>query len=128
MADDTLIKVLSPEADRQKLDPDEPPPGFPGSPGSFRFEPSSVNLAKRLDTLENKIIEGNVKEIIFAISTTMEGETTNFYLFKKFNKYPIKISTIARGISFGDELEYTDELTLGKSIINRMPFEATITS
>ncbi|MBN2240160.1 MAG: hypothetical protein JW712_10335 [Dehalococcoidales bacterium] len=56
MANDTLISVVSPEADRKKLAPDEPPPGFPGPPGSFRFEPSSVNLAPRLDSLENKTL------------------------------------------------------------------------
>ncbi len=82
----------------------------------------------KIDNLENKLKEGNVQEIVFALSTTMEGETTNFYLFKKFSKYKVKITTIARGISFGDELEYADELTLGKSIINRTPFEATLTS
>lgn len=82
----------------------------------------------KIDNLENKLKAGNVQEIVFALSTTMEGETTNFYLFKKFSKYKVKITTIARGISFGDELEYADELTLGKSIINRTPFEATLTS
>jgi recombination protein RecR len=65
---------------------------------------------------------GNIKEIILALSTTMEGETTCFYLYKKLRDFPIAITTIARGVGFGDELEYTDELTLGRSIKNRQPF------
>ena len=69
--------------------------------------------------LEEKIKIGEVKELIMALSTTMEGDTTNFYLFKKFSKYPVKITTLARGVSIGDEIEYADEITLGKSIINR---------
>ena len=74
-----------------------------------------------IDLLENKIKNNGIKEIILALSTTMEGDTTNFYLYKKFNKYPLQITTIARGVSIGDELEYTDEITLGRSIINRTP-------
>lgn len=80
----------------------------------------------KLDTLEEKISKAEVKEIIFALSTTMEGDTTNFYIYKKFKMYPIKISTIARGVSIGDELEYADEITLGRSILNRTPFEITL--
>lgn len=80
----------------------------------------------KLDTLEGKISKAEVKEIIFALSTTMEGDTTNFYIYKKFKLYPIKISTIARGVSIGDELEYADEITLGRSILNRTPFETTL--
>jgi len=80
----------------------------------------------KLDTLEEKISKAEVKEIIFALSTTMEGDTTNFYIYKKFKMYPIKISTIARGVSIGDELEYADEITLGRSILNRTPFETTL--
>ncbi len=80
----------------------------------------------KLDTLEKKISNAEVKEIIFALSTTMEGDTTNFYIYKKFKMYPIKISTIARGVSIGDELEYADEITLGRSILNRTPFETTL--
>lgn len=76
--------------------------------------------------LEDKIKNGQVKEVIFALSTTMEGDTTNFYLYKKFSKYDIITSTIARGVSIGDELEYTDEVTLGRSLINRLPFEKTL--
>ncbi len=83
--------------------------------------PSDLNII----SLEEKVNSGTVEEIILALSTTMEGDTTNFYLFRKFNKYPVKITTIARGISFGDELEYADEVTLGRSILNRTPFETS---
>jgi len=76
--------------------------------------------------LEEKIKAGEVNEVIFALSTTMEGDTTNFYLYKKFEKYNIATTTIARGVSIGDELEYTDEVTLGRSLVNRLPFEKTI--
>ena len=72
--------------------------------------------------LENKVSAGEVEEIILALSTTMEGDTTNFYLYRKFSAYPVKISILARGVSIGDELEYADELTLGKSIVNRTPY------
>ena len=76
--------------------------------------------------LEDKMKTGEVNEIIFALSTTMEGDTTNFYLYKKFEKYNITTTTIARGVSIGDELEYTDEITLGRSLVNRLPFENTL--
>ncbi len=76
-----------------------------------------------IDLLEERVQEGKIKEIILALSTTMEGDTTNFYLYKKLSKYDLEITTIARGISFGDELEYADELTLGRSIINRVKFQ-----
>jgi recombination protein RecR len=66
---------------------------------------------------------GDVKEVILALSTSMEGETTSFYLYKKLSALDLKISTIARGVGFGDDLEYTDELTLGKSIENRHLFK-----
>ena len=79
-----------------------------------------------LDSLEQKIESGNVSELIFALSTTMEGDTTNFYLFKKFGQKKIRITTLARGVSIGDELEYADEITLGRSIINRTPYEDSI--
>lgn len=72
--------------------------------------------------LENKVINGKVEEIILALSTTMEGDTTNFYLYRKFSAYTVKITILARGVSIGDELEYADELTLGKSIVNRTPY------
>lgn len=73
--------------------------------------------------LEKRIEQNKPKEIVFALNTTMEGETTGFYLFKKLHRFDIKITTIARGVAFGDELEYTDELTLGRSIKNRIAFE-----
>jgi len=76
--------------------------------------------------LEEKLKAGEVSELIFALSTTMEGDTTNFYLYKKFSKYSAKMTTIARGVSVGDELEYTDEVTLGRSLVNRLPFENTL--
>lgn len=79
-----------------------------------------------ISILEEKIRNGQVKELIMALSTTMEGDTTNFYLYKKFNKYPVIITTLARGVSIGDELEYADEITLGKSIINRTPFSDSL--
>ena len=76
--------------------------------------------------LEEKLKDGLVTEVIFALSTTMEGDTTNFFLYKRFTKYNVPMTTIARGISIGDELEYTDEVTLGRSLINRLPFENTL--
>ena len=76
--------------------------------------------------LEEKIKKGEVKEIILALSTTMEGDTTNFYIYNKFQHYGINITTIARGVSVGDELEYADEITLGRSLVNRLPFEKTL--
>jgi recombination protein RecR len=79
-----------------------------------------------IDTLTDKVNKGLVKEVILALSTTMEGETTSFYLYKKIQDAPITISTIARGISFGDELEYADEVTLGRSILQRTPYENTL--
>lgn len=79
-----------------------------------------------ISALEEKVKAGTVKELVFALSTTMEGDTTNFYLFKKFEKYKLTMTTIARGVSIGDELEYTDEVTLGRSLINRLPFENTL--
>ncbi|MEM1259464.1 MAG: recombination mediator RecR [Bacteroidota bacterium] len=76
--------------------------------------------------LVNKVKEGKVKELIFALSSTMEGDTTNFYIYKQLEGLDITTSTIARGISVGDELEYADEVTLGRSILNRVPFERSI--
>lgn len=75
-----------------------------------------------IDSLVKRVAEGEVKELFLALSTTMEGETTSFYIYKKISSYPLKVSTIARGVGFGDELEYTDEVTLGRSIMNRQPF------
>ena len=79
-----------------------------------------------IETLVKKVKEGNVKELIFALSSTMEGDTTNFYIYKQIQDYNVITSTIARGISVGDELEYADEITLGRSIVNRVPFEASL--
>jgi recombination protein RecR len=67
----------------------------------------------------------NIKEIILALSSTMEGDTTSFYIYRKLEKHAIKLSMIARGIAIGDELEYADEITLGRSIVNRTPFNGT---
>ncbi len=73
--------------------------------------------------LIRRVKDGNVQEVILALSTSMEGDTTSFFLYKKLSDYPVKITTIARGVGFGDDLEYTDELTLGKSIENRQIFK-----
>jgi recombination protein RecR len=75
-----------------------------------------------IESLVDRLEKNEVKEIIFALSSTMEGDTTNFYIFKRIEKFNLKISAIARGIAVGDELEYADELTLGRSILNRVPF------
>jgi recombination protein RecR len=83
--------------------------------------PNQLNI----DSLIQKVKTGQVKEIIFALSTTMEGDTTNFYVFKKLKEFSIEVSSIARGIAFGDELEYADEITLGRSIANRLPYESS---
>ena len=80
----------------------------------------------RIEELVKKIKETNVKEMILALSTTMEGDTTNYYLFKKIAPSGIKISSIARGIAIGDELEYTDQLTLATAISSRMPYENSL--
>lgn len=81
-----------------------------------------------IPSLLTKVKEGIVKELIFALSSTMEGDTTNFYIYKQLEGSGIKTSTIARGISVGDELEYADEVTLGRSIVNRIPFENSLKS
>jgi len=78
-----------------------------------------------IDSLVKRVSEGEPREIFLALSTTMEGETTSFYIYKKIGIYPVNVSTIARGVGFGDELEYTDEVTLGRSIMNRQPFIPT---
>jgi recombination protein RecR len=80
-----------------------------------------------VDSLIERIKENETKEIIFALSATMEGDTTLFYLNKRLKNFAITISTIARGIAFGGELEYVDEITLGRSIVTRIPYEKTIT-
>ena len=84
--------------------------------------PQDLNL----DSLEQKVKEGKVNEIIFALSATMEADTTNFYIYKILAPYDVKTSAIARGIPVGDELEYTDEVTLGRSILKRVPYENSI--
>ena len=84
--------------------------------------PSQLNIV----TLVEKVKSGDVNEIIFALSSTMEGDTTNFYIYKQIADCAIIISTIARGISVGDELEYADEVTLGRSILQRIPFEKSL--
>jgi recombination protein RecR len=76
----------------------------------------------KIDSLEEKVKSQGIKEIIFALSTTMEGDTTNYYLFKRLNRYDISLTTLARGVAVGDELEYTDEITLGRAINNRNPY------
>ena len=76
-----------------------------------------------INSLEKRVKKGDIHEVILALSTTMEGDTTNFYIFKKLNAYPVKLTTLARGVSIGDELEYADEITLGRSIINRTDFD-----
>lgn len=80
--------------------------------------PSDINI----ESLVEKAKTGKIEEVILALRTTMEGDTTNFYIFKKLEKLPVKVSVIARGISIGDEIEYTDEITLGRSILNRTLF------
>lgn len=76
-----------------------------------------------IESLVTRVAEGHVKEVILALSSTMEGDTTNFYIFRKLAPYDVKISIIARGIAVGNEIEYTDEVTLGRSILNRTPFD-----
>ncbi|NBC82142.1 MAG: recombination protein RecR [Bacteroidetes bacterium] len=80
--------------------------------------PADLNLSK----LEERIKDGEVQEIILALSSTLEGDTTNFYIYKRFKNFPVKITSLAKGIAIGNELEYTDEITLGQSIVNRTPF------
>ena len=85
--------------------------------------PNQLNINSLLD----RVINEDINEIIFALSATMEGDTTNYYIYRKIKKEGIKFSTIARGVSIGDNLEYTDEITLGRSIIKRIPFEQSST-
>jgi recombination protein RecR len=84
--------------------------------------PSQLNII----SLVGKVKSGLVNEVIFALSSTMEGDTTNFYIYKQIQDLDIITSTIARGISVGDELEYADEVTLGRSILHRVPFEKAL--
>jgi recombination protein RecR len=76
----------------------------------------------KINSLEEKVKAGGISEIVLALSTTMEGDTTNFYLSKRLNKYGVFLTTLARGVAIGDELEYTDEITLGRAINNRNPY------
>ena len=80
--------------------------------------PSDLEIISLIERVKNK----NVKEVILALSTTMEGDTTNYYIHKKIYRPDLKVTTLARGVAFGDELEYTDEITLGRSILNRIDF------
>ena len=80
--------------------------------------PHQLNIS----SIEKKLNEGSVKELIFALSATMEGDTTAYYLYKKFKEFPVTFSSIARGIAVGDELEYADEISLCRSIVNRLPY------
>ncbi|KAB1064741.1 recombination mediator RecR [Salibacter halophilus] len=84
--------------------------------------PGDLNIDNLLTRAQN----GETEEIVLALSTTMEGDSTNFYLYKKLQPFSVNVSTIARGVAIGDELEYTDEVTLGRSIVNRMPYESSI--
>jgi recombination protein RecR len=84
--------------------------------------PSQLNIVSLVEKVKN----GGVEEIIFALSSTMEGDTTNFYIYKQIKDTGVITSSIARGISVGDELEYADEVTLGRSIVNRIPFENSL--
>ena len=79
-----------------------------------------------IDALVERVENEEIKEIIFALGSTMEGDTTNYYIFKKLSKFPLVFSAISRGIGVGDELEYADELTLGRSISQRIPFEISM--
>ena len=83
--------------------------------------PSDLEIA----SLEERVKAGGIREVILALSATMEGDTTNFYIFRKLQPYGVKVSIIARGVSVGDEIEYADEVTLGRSILNRTPFDET---
>ena len=74
-------------------------------------------------SLEERVKKGEIREVILALSATMEGDTTNFYIFRRLQAFPVKVSIIARGVSIGDEIEYADEVTLGRSILNRTPFD-----
>jgi len=80
----------------------------------------------QVDSLVARLAENEVKEVIFALSATMEGDTTIFYLHKRLKDFNISLSTIARGIAFGGELEYVDEITLGRSIATRIPYESSL--
>ncbi len=84
--------------------------------------PSELNI----ESLVNRVKQGEIKEVIMALSTTIEGDTTNFYIYKRLNEFDVEISTIARGVAIGDDLEYTDEITLGRSLLNRVPYNSGV--
>lgn len=84
--------------------------------------PDDLNI----ESLVRRATSEEVSEVILALSTTMEGDTTNFYLYKRLQNAAVNISTLARGVAIGDELEYTDEVTLGRSIVNRLPYEGSL--
>ena len=86
--------------------------------------PNELNISPLIEKLK----ENKIEELIFALSPTMEGDTTNFYIYKQLTDIDIKITTISRGVSVGNELEYTDEVTLGRSIVKRIPFENSLRS
>ena len=86
------------------------------------ISPSALNI----ESLVNKLQSGKIQEIILALNATMEGETTSFYIFRKIAPFHVKLSAIARGLAVGDELEYADEVTLGRSILNRIPFDTLL--
>lgn len=77
-----------------------------------------------IDSLIERVAEGQIREIILALSATMEGDTTNFYIYRRLGTLPVKVTQLARGVSVGNEIEYTDEITLGRSLLNRTAFNA----
>lgn len=83
--------------------------------------PGDLNITPLLTRIENQ----SIREVIMALSPTMEGDTTNFYIYKRLKNIKVLVTTIARGVSIGDNLEFTDEITLGRSIVNRLPYEST---
>ena len=84
--------------------------------------PSELNI----ESLVNRVKQGGIKGVIMALSTTIEGDTTNFYIYKRLSEFGIEVSTIARGVAIGDDLEYTDEITLGRSLLNRIPYDNSL--
>lgn len=84
--------------------------------------PTDLNI----DSLVQRVQDEDIKEVIFALNSTMEGDTTSFYIFRRLMNFDVKTSSIARGIPIGDELEYADEITLGRSLLNRIPFDSSL--
>ncbi|WP_027420207.1 recombination mediator RecR [Crocinitomix catalasitica] len=81
--------------------------------------PADLNI----EHLIERLVKGSISEVILALNSSMEGDTTNFYLFRKLSQFPVKVTTLSRGVAVGTELQYADEITLGRSIVNRMPFD-----